>query len=386
MEIPVMRYRSIHYALTTPKGMALKEMIVPASSQTNNETFHDFLSKKNDTVGVNNDINSKNSLKEETFQCEICHFVFYNEILYNNHKKQHKKVTCEDIVDMKNNTKTCELCGEILQNYLLYRKHKSNHRSRQCDICEKTFRTFRNIRRHKMLVHSDESEYYTCKICGKLLKTESYLEKHMQTVHATDKKTFSCDICNKIFSWESTLNSHKRYVHCDSKDRRGCAQCNKSFKNESTLVDHMKRVHLNLNYRMCEICGVKVKGSITTHMAFVHGEPVPCSICGKNFSCKKSLLYHQKHTHTNERNWTCETCGKSFKTQSILYKHGMVHSSERKYTCDICLKTFKFKNVLQTHQRVHTNIDPYVCSNCHVSFKWKQTYDRHIESCSQSNN
>ena len=37
----------------------------------------------------------------------------------------------------------------------------------------------------------------------------------------------------------------------------------------------------------------------------------------------------------------CPVCGKLFNNSSALAKHKLTHSSERKYACDLCGKTFK---------------------------------------------
>ncbi|XP_075224321.1 uncharacterized protein LOC142326076 isoform X2 [Lycorma delicatula] len=381
MEIPNTSNNASDNGQGASKGYITKTSTPPKSA-----ILVDLLLKKSNDDDDNDDnINNNNSIKKKIINkkkvCEICGIVLKTLSLYKKHKSIHK-LKHNDKLTKK--TRVCEICGIMLDTYSLYRKHKSGHKSKSCEICNKTFQNFRNLRRHKKLIHFKDLEYYACKICGKLVKNEDYLDEHVKRVHSVKLKIFSCDICDKKFANKSDVRNHKNNVHCDETDRKRCTQCNKTFKNERFLINHIKAVHSNISYNMCEICGQRVK-CINTHMTFVHGDPVPCDICSKMFSCKKSMLYHQQHTHSEERNWTCEICGKTFKTKKTLNKHGEVHTDERKYECEICHKTFKFKTVLQTHHRVHSDIEPYKCDKCNETFKWKQTYDKHVKLCSGNN-
>lgn len=45
-------------------------------------------------------------------------------------------------------------------------------------------------------------------------------------------------------------------------------------------------------------------------------------------------------THTDERNFKCEACGKAFRQLSTLSQHKAIHSDARPYVCEFCKKTF----------------------------------------------
>ncbi|XP_052129706.1 zinc finger protein 665-like [Frankliniella occidentalis] len=54
-------------------------------------------------------------------------------------------------------------------------------------------------------------------------------------------------------------------------------------------------------------------------------KPFQCDVCGKYFSCKKSLIQH-KRLHTGEKPFQCDVCRKRFNCPSNFRKHKLVHS------------------------------------------------------------
>ncbi|XP_075224328.1 uncharacterized protein LOC142326076 isoform X9 [Lycorma delicatula] len=275
----------------------------------------------------------------------------------------------------------CTHCDMVFDTRKEMDKHRREHYRRNCDVCNKSFRSASFVAQHKLLVHSDAVKYVSCKQCGKLVKTH-YLELHEKRFHIKySSVTYKCDVCEKTFTTKAILKTHRLSVHSNKKDQIKCEMCNKLFKHDLSYSAHVKSLHSD-NFReyVCEICGLKVK-SISSHMKFVHNDPVACDICSKVFASSKGMINHKNITHCEERKWTCDICGRSFKNKLVLQHHSVTHDKERKFKCNICDKTFKLKSVLQTHQRVHTGIEPYTCDTCGEAFKWKQTYDKHVSKC-----
>jgi uncharacterized Zn-finger protein len=97
---------------------------------------------------------------------------------------------------------------------------------------------------------------------------------------------------------------------------------------------------------------------IRTHTGDKHYK---CDVCGKGFSHSSHL---QKHiiTHTCDKPYNCDICGKGFSDNSNLQNHVRIHTGDKPYTCkcDICGKGFSQNGNLQTHIRTHTGVH-FIC-------------------------
>lgn len=63
-------------------------------------------------------------------------------------------------------------------------------------------------------------------------------------------------------------------------------------------------------------------------------QPNPAVLC-LGFSNFSNLKEHKK-THTADKVFTCDECGKSFNMQRKLVKHRVRHTGERPYSCPAC--------------------------------------------------
>lgn len=91
-----------------------------------------------------------------------------------------------------------------------------------------------------------------------------------------------------------------------------------------------------------------------------------CEQCGK-FYHQHSLFQHRR-VHTEEKDFECNTCGKTFRCKHNLKAHKAVHSGEKPYKCTHCDKNFAQSGSLKRYIRGHTGAKPYKCSACDKCF------------------
>ena len=64
---------------------------------------------------------------------------------------------------------------------------------------------------------------------------------------------------------------------------------------------------------------------------------------------------------TKDNSFTCDTN----KAQTL---NARINTEEKQYKCKACGKSFLYKNQLERHSRIHTGEKPYKCSICEKSF------------------
>ncbi|XP_049276038.1 zinc finger protein ZFP2 [Rhipicephalus sanguineus] len=134
------------------------------------------------------------------------------------------------------------------------------------------------------------------------------------------------------------------------------------------------------------------------------GRLLRCLTCGCTTAHGNTMRTHQR-THTNERPYKCDHCGKAFKQTSHLAQHVRLHTEStilacqdsvdessspggpplpgsqngmRMLWCSVCGYTAAFRSSMQRHQRKHTGERPYECNYCGKSFSRKGSRDLHV--------
>ncbi|KAM7135611.1 zinc finger protein 57 homolog isoform 1-T2 [Molossus nigricans] len=106
------------------------------------------------------------------------------------------------------------------------------------------------------------------------------------------------------------------------------------------------------------------------------GPPFPCHVCGRCFSKRSNLRYHQ-FVHNLKGTNNCSKCGKSFRNPKALSYHRRVHLGERPFCCSLCDKTYCDASGLSRHRRVHLGYRPHSCPFCGKGFRDQSELKRH---------
>ncbi|XP_056387116.1 zinc finger protein 692-like isoform X2 [Hyla sarda] len=103
--------------------------------------------------------------------------------------------------------------------------------------------------------------------------------------------------------------------------------------------------------------------------------------CGKIFSKRQYLNYHQKYQHMNQRTFCCSVteCGKTFNFKKHLKEHEKRHSDQRDFICEFCARAFRSSSNLIIHRRIHTGEKPLQCEFCGFTCRQKASLNWHMK-------
>ncbi|KAM3912911.1 zinc finger protein 692-like isoform 1-T1 [Leptodactylus fuscus] len=131
-----------------------------------------------------------------------------------------------------------------------------------------------------------------------------------------------------------------------------------------------------LDEELAQICKKRIRKATPQELLMCDYED-----CGKIFSKRQYLNYHQKYQHMNQRTFRCSVteCGKTFNFKKHLKEHEKRHSDRRDFICEFCARAFRSSSNLIIHRRIHTGEKPLQCEFCGFTCRQKASLNWHMK-------
>jgi len=301
------------------------------------------------------DIHIVGNHPEKTHVCQTCNKVYGLSELLN----KHVRVKHKQMVRAKGNTDS---------------DAATTRPGEQSSVCDQAshISTHANLTVHASSIVEeadigmnlfDQEPSFNCDQCEDSFLTARDLRKHSTKAHRESKPShFVCDNCGKSFSNSSSLKKHVLYDHENQKKPHECPECQKCFTSKTDLARHVERHSAEPAYQ-CELCTKKfsTKNDMNRHRKVVHeGQHAgSCDICGRRFLSVGGTEWTQHmNSHSGIKNISCPLCSKTFFTDNTLKCHMISHYDVMYWSCRICSKNFKrLKNVKSHLKSLHGILD-----------------------------
>ncbi|KAF5306261.1 hypothetical protein FQA39_LY08959 [Lamprigera yunnana] len=272
----------------------------------------------------------------------------------------------------------------------------------ECSACLLKFNNEDNFTNHKC----PENIRKKCSLCGLNFVNAKYLNIHMkshtnitQASPETVSPPFICDICNTEFPAFKSLRLHKRMhdpiksklieppvnysiegeeIEDSPRETFVCGICCKEYDKE--YAEAHKKFHSEEKDYSCETCNRKFfsQENLDMHMhAHADTKKFACSYCKKTFLTNEKLEAHVT-SKCQMRQYECQYCGRRFTRPHEKVKHERIHTGEKPHKCEICGKAFRVSYCLTLHMRTHSGTRPYKCDQCGKRFKAHSVYNHHL--------
>lgn len=196
---------------------------------------------------------------------------------------------------------------------------------------------------------------FKCELCQKTFVTKGNLKRHTTIAH-TGNFPISCSLCNKGFLGKAALNQHTQVAHMGVTYKCTHANCEKEFTTKGNLSFHLN-THTQSFKHFCRYCGMGFYHilPLTTHENLHSGiKPYTCEKCSKTFNSKSVLSQHLKTCGVKVGIYSCDGCNKSFKCKIYLKEHQKIHTAQiTELTCDICQKVYGHRSSFYKHKKSH---------------------------------
>ena len=119
-----------------------------------------------------------------------------------------------------------------------------NQRNYKCEPCDKSFAYHSGLQYHLNSIHG--KNMMPCPYCDKKF-IKHLLQDHISAVHLKESK-YKCEVCEKSFGSKVNRRRHVRLIHenADNVTPVTCTICEKTFRGKFYLKKHISLVHDNV--------------------------------------------------------------------------------------------------------------------------------------------
>lgn len=193
-----------------------------------------------------------------------------------------------------------------------------------------------------------------CVYCGESFTEPTLFRKHAKEEHAAFTVRTAFYHC-----------SYENYLKIDITEM-ACRRCSETFAKIDDIARHLNEKHdekINFDFQL------------GLHPYKFSQDAIMCGVCDLNFPCLRQL---SRHMSSHFLNFTCDTCGKSYTTNSSLKHHIQFSHIKDERICRKCKQTFSSLEAKREHTANTPSCWIYQCLTCLQRFMTWIAKEEHL--------